>query len=125
MKCVYRSVCFFLIALKESLEEHLDSWQKEVDNLIPVFRELGKCKRKDLMKEDSKLATKVATVEKAMLKRVNFDAFFPRKRHFLLQFLCLPCTHCHAKLKTSDHVFDQQQFMLPNSFIPIWYFILH
>jgi len=59
------------IALKENLEKRLDSWQEETDQLTSLFRELAKCKRKDLLKENDKLATKVATVEKEFLKRVN------------------------------------------------------
>jgi len=57
-------------ALKENLEKRLDSWQEETDQLTSLFRELAKCKRKDLLKENDKLATKVATVEKEFLKRV-------------------------------------------------------
>jgi len=57
--------------LKENLESRLESWQKETDHLTSVYRELAKCKRKDLLKQNGKLALKVATVEKEMLKRVN------------------------------------------------------
>ena len=57
--------------MKENLETRLESWQKETDHLTSVFRELGKCKRKDLLKQNAKLASEVATVEKEMLKRVN------------------------------------------------------
>lgn len=63
--------CSFLLALKENLEQRLESWQNEVDELTSIFRQLAKCKRKDLLKENDKLATKVATVEKELLKMVN------------------------------------------------------
>lgn len=64
-------LCFLLADLKESLEEQLENWQKEEDHLSSVFRELSKCKREDLKKENDKLVTEVTTIEKEMLKKVN------------------------------------------------------
>lgn len=58
------------IALNENLEKRLEGWQTEADQLTSVFRELGKCKTKDLLKKNDQLAEKVARVEKEMLKRV-------------------------------------------------------
>ena len=55
---------FLLTGLKESLEKKLESWQKEEDHLSSIFRELSKCKRKDLKKENDKLAAEVTTIEK-------------------------------------------------------------
>ena len=64
MKSAYRShLCFFSSGLKESLEKGLKSGQTEEEHLSSVFRELAKCKRKDLKKENI-LVTKVATIEK-------------------------------------------------------------
>jgi len=57
--------------LKESLEKGLKSWHTEEEHLSSVFRELAKCKRKDL-KNENVLVTKVATIEKEMLKKVNY-----------------------------------------------------
>ena len=60
----------FLIGLNENLEKRLECWQTETDQLKSVFRELGKCKTKNLLKKNDQLAVKVARVEKEMLKRV-------------------------------------------------------
>jgi len=57
--------------LKENLESQIESWQKETDHLTSVYRELAKCKSKDLLKQNGKRASRVATVEKEMLRRVN------------------------------------------------------
>ena len=65
---------FLLTGLKESLEKKLESWQKEEDHLSSIFRELSKCKQKDLKKENDKLAVEVTTIEKEMLKKVNVDS---------------------------------------------------
>lgn len=59
-----------LIGLNENLEKRLECWQTETDQLKSVFRELAKCKTKNLLKKNDQLAVKVARVEKEMLKRV-------------------------------------------------------
>lgn len=59
--------------LNENLEKRLECWQTETDQLKSVFRELGKCKTKNLLKKNDQLAVKVARVEKEMLKRVCLE----------------------------------------------------